>query len=206
MRLRAAAIGLFAGAATIGVAEALANPRASSTLQTRTVRTVSQAPAQPDVEAWLRRRVGRFRIEGSWSQLTNPNEPIAGISGMADCVGVGAGPGIECIVVVDGEARLLTYGFDPGDLRIHYMEVNSRGIVEGGSGVLKGNSLVHRTKIANTEVRPYMERITRTWISPEGEISQQIDIELDFRTIMQLHLYYRRIAQVPAGDSPVSLP
>jgi hypothetical protein len=148
-----------------------------------------------DLDAWFRRRVGRFRIEGFHLSLKYPSIP-AGVTGMADCVSVGDGPGIECVVAFDDYLKVYQYGRDPLDLKVHFINADNKGIVEAGSGRLKGRTLHHRNRIANTRASPPAERATRIYI-PEGDgpIHMIIDNEFNFEAMNRWDLWLTRIAQ-----------
>jgi hypothetical protein len=111
---------------------------------------VLRAAKLAELEAWLRRLVGRFR------DTRNPKDFERE---RMDCTGIGTGPGVQCFTTMvsnsfsvrygvpksvssgndSPEAKL--FGLDPGALRVNYMQVDSKGLPEGGLGTLSGDTL-----------------------------------------------------------------
>jgi hypothetical protein len=96
-----------------------------------------------NVNAWLRKLPGRY-ISTSALNAERPGIVI-------DCIGVGTGPGVQCMTGRGGNtergeaanASMSLYGLDPLALVISRMSVNGRGIAEEfSSGKLKGDTLV----------------------------------------------------------------
>jgi hypothetical protein len=95
-----------------------------------------------EMDAWLRRMTGRFRL----SSATNSERP--GV--LVDCIGVGAGPGVQCMTgrggnTPEGEpanASMQLFGLDPLTRTISRLTVNGRGIAQHAQGKLAGDTLV----------------------------------------------------------------
>lgn len=225
---RLCVIGLLAGVAALADG---AEPRGSSiarmpdspaAIEARNAQARTQKATQMD--AWLRRLVGRFRYEGFYAVVVpspQPPPPIP-VKGMADCVGIGGGPGVQCVVnavwdderwggrrlgkwgggwVTSDSPTLLLYGVDPGQSNIRYLQVDHRGIAQGGAGLLNGNTLSYSERWVNPpEPVPIKERIVRIHAPAHGEFIQ-ISVELMVGTepVFRIDLNLRRVPQVPAG-------
>lgn len=142
-----------------------------------------------EVEVWLRRLVGRFRVDGMIEAFDQPDQDKAllqlvgqeSIKGMGDCVAVGSGPGVQCVLNIawqdifqivmpdDPEGRptgvfnmpggasflnpaMALFGIDPGKAGIHYLLVDNKGLPEGGLGSNSGNRATLRTSCVNAPV------------------------------------------------------
>jgi hypothetical protein len=172
-----------------------------------------------DMQAWLRRLEGLFKFEGmadyngdmpssagaassgsdgAYDEGT-PIDPLKlkSVSGKGDCVFVGAGPGIHCVInvewtaewgalgdPVDGGAPFLApatrlYGFDPEASVIRYMTLDSDGLTELEAAALKGNTLTlkYETRCeSDTSVR--CRRVTKLYApSSSNRVQMTIDIE-----------------------------
>lgn len=123
------------------------------------------------IAEWLRRLVGRFKWDGVIG--AGPNKrPIKGSS---DCIGIGDGSGVQCILNVtwvdeyslNPEANedniLISYldpamelfGLDPLNSAISHLVVNNKGLPEGGLGFIKGNTATFKTPCVNVKVGCY---------------------------------------------------
>ena len=112
----------------------------------------SRARKLAEMEAWLRRLVGKFRIEGErWSTDRRSLQ----VRGTADCFAIGSGPGVSCVISAAWKAgketdsavrpQVLLFGFDPGALEIRVTHVDSlaagmRGFLLDGSVILEAQS------------------------------------------------------------------
>jgi hypothetical protein len=181
---------LFAAAAVLASAEAGAQPRAAT--------PPWKDPAGPptEIEVWLRRLVGRYQVEGlvevaydyegypdhrcgplppdPAEQDNPPPLPVpycSSIGGMADCVGIGAGPGVQCILGitwkeiwdVDPDEGVFTlpggvpnlapammlFGLAPGQSNVDYLLVDNKGLPEGGLGSIGGSRVTFTTPCTN---------------------------------------------------------
>jgi hypothetical protein len=97
-----------------------------------------------DMDTWLREMTGRFRL----SSALNSERP--GV--VVDCVGVGDGPGVQCMTGRGGNTRpgeranasMQLFGLDPLALSISRLAVNGRGIAQHAQGKVRGDTLVFR--------------------------------------------------------------
>jgi hypothetical protein len=95
-----------------------------------------------DMGIWLRRMTGLFRL----SSALNSERP--GV--LVECVGVGDGPGVQCMRGRGGNtppgeqanASMQLFGMDPLALTISSLTVNGRGIAQHAQGKVKGDTLV----------------------------------------------------------------
>jgi hypothetical protein len=154
------------------------------------------------MDVWLRRLVGRYTFDG----LVNLNpwgecglDSCQGVKGKGDCVGVGDGPGVQCVFnltwpdvydvnfgsgTVSAKPGAISYldpamalfGLDPGQSAINYLLVNNRGLPEGGLGASKGNRATFRTRCVNEPVG--CDRIIRIEARPDATLLYMwIDVE-----------------------------
>lgn len=166
----------------------------------------SGPPTEPDV--WLKRLVGRFRFEGmihvpsigDCGELPpeNPEEPpppfvpgCQSVTGIGDCVAVGASPGVQCVLNlswpdlydVDFEAgsvssvpgavayldpSMALFGLDPREGAIRYLLVDKKGLPEGGLGKVNGHFATFMTECVNEPVG--CVRVMRFEAQPERNI------------------------------------
>lgn len=94
-----------------------------------------------DMAAWLPRLVGRYKIQGVIGAGTP--RPIS-IQGAADCIPVGHGPGVHCLLNAvwgaKGDSFLgpasILFGMDPNAGMIRYLQLNADGVIRtlGGTG------------------------------------------------------------------------
>lgn len=149
-----AVVTLLACAALLAPGEVSAVPRGS---------TVEPEPLTPEEQearrlqtaaemaAWLPRLVGRFSIQGIIGGGTRPMP----IKGAADCIAVGKGPGVQCVLNATWGAKgdsflgpaVILYGMDPAAGMIRYLQLNADGLVRSlagtgdGPAVLSGDTL-----------------------------------------------------------------
>jgi hypothetical protein len=173
----------LASAAALASGGAVGNPR------TPPRSSYSMTPDAP-MEVWLPRLAGSYRFEGAVEVVYDhpdfvghgcgwlPTDPAeseslpsallvpycSSVKGAGDCVAIGNGPGLQCILDVSwdnfgllpggdvlaggvsylGPAMQL-FGVDPGKLAISHLLVDSKGLSEGGAGVIKGNKAIFKT-------------------------------------------------------------
>jgi hypothetical protein len=253
--------------ALVGLA-LLANNRAGA--DPRTPPRVDYLPT-PDVpmDVWLPRLVGSYSFEGAVEVVYDhpdyvehlcgslppkpdeyevlPPTPIlpycSDIKGAGDCIAIGNGPGLQCILNVSwqnfgylpggnvlaggvsylGPAMEL-FGMDPGRLMIRHLLVDSKGLPEGGAGVIKGNRATFKTVCVDSpeilEAMPPLvdsskqpqppyyhsawrtcDRIVRIDVAPGSRVvHMSIDINLNGELFTRIEMTMRRKAQ-PASVS-----
>lgn len=163
--LAAAEVGAQARGPSIAGIQERAAERA---LLERTPEVRAQRVAEMD--AWLRRLHGRFRIEGPGKRLE-------------DCIGVGSGPGVQCMrspAYIPSNSgvsapSMIMYGFDPNEPGIRFLLVNERSIAESDLGKLSGDSVTFRAvtcpKSTDQQARIMVmtcERRLRIYAPPHG--------------------------------------
>ena len=172
-------------------------PPATEFLDEQEVDTpATHAAKLADMTIWLGRLKGRFRL----SSALNSERP--GL--LVDCVGVGDGPGVQCITGRGGNtprgepenASMQLFGLDPLALTISRLTVNGRGIARHAQGRVKGDTLVFpRINCAMPEnIRSELRVISceeglKIRALPDGK-----ELQFTTETIMQ--------TLPPAGQSP----
>jgi len=98
---------------------------------------VGRIDALADMDTWLRRLAGRFRI-------TVIGQPI----GEADCVGIGTGSGVHCIYRFARPGwedrwgvQVRMFGLDLDAPGINYLRLNGDSTAEGGVTKLRGDTI-----------------------------------------------------------------
>lgn len=139
-------------------------------------------PAGPPTEGdvWLKRLVGSYDVDGMVNVVAKGGCGEEGaycetVRGKGDCIGIGSGPGVQCIlqlawpdmyeIVFPPEEDAGTYnlpggvsnlgpamalfGLDPGKSAVHYMLVDQKGLSEGGLGLNTGSRMTFRSPCVN---------------------------------------------------------
>jgi hypothetical protein len=124
------------------------------------------------IGAWLKRLVGRFEWEGSI--CCGPDGPER-VKGSSDCISIGEGPGVQCILNVTWvdqyalnpklnednvmisylDPAMELFGLDPLNSAISHLVVNNKGMPEGGLGFVKGNTATFKTPCVNAQAGCY---------------------------------------------------
>jgi hypothetical protein len=102
-----------------------------------------------EMDVWLRRLTGLFY---------NESNPVDHDDKRMDCIGIGTGAGVQCFTTLGSgsisavryargdspqtEAKL--FGIDPVALKVNYLQVNSKGLPEGGLGKVSGDTFTLR--------------------------------------------------------------
>ncbi len=163
---------------------------------------------------WLRRLPGEFRYDGYVELQAGPGMPTSRlpVQGLSDCVAFGAAPGVQCAVdirwpKVSGEngtevpggssvldPAMILYGLDPDHRAIHFLQVDKRGVAEGGLGYLEGNTLV--TTAPCEGIPGNCQRTTRIDAQPDGKLIQmQVDINQDDAKPVRYSFVMHRLSQ-----------
>lgn len=197
------------------------------TPETREARRQQLAVEMP---AWMSRMVGRFRYTGvvrfyqtsspgaetqefpdrdkTYADGTCDEECFTSIpslreaKGLGDCIPVGNGAGVHCVVhvlwreewaqtgmPVDGGVTFLgpastLYGYDPVASRIRYLILNTNGIAESEAGVLNGNTLSWTFDThCESDTFERCRQVTKLQALPDGK---------SVRTFIALEKYDRR--------------
>lgn len=153
-RYRSSVIALLYLAGPLSASDASAQPRMEPTLESVTVPT-------PPQDVWLRRLVGNFTLDGVFSLGNCAGPGCAAITGNMNCIAVGDGPGVHCIInakwtlflgspPVDFSSFLDPavglFGLDPGKSEINLMMVNDKGLPTSGFGIVKGHTARFRNR------------------------------------------------------------
>jgi hypothetical protein len=206
---------LLACAAPLGCGTALADPRdiqeiASLTPEQKEALRLEKAA---DIDAWLRKLEGKFRIEGTFYR-EGDEVNVARASGLEDCVTIGPGAGMHCVINVvwdedygaDGQGgqtgvsslapAMIQYGYDPVTSRVRYLQVDNQSLAEPNESLLRGNTIATRTHCANTPASQVCERVTRIYIPPDRSyITMTIDMERTYARVSSLQLDLRPMTQ-----------
>lgn len=148
-------------------------PPEPQTPESREARRLQMAT---EMATWLPRMVGQFTIDGvvEFTQTRaagagpppeeempqeEPLQNVRPVSGKADCIAIGAGAGVQCVIhaiweeewqsnglpVEGGVSSIgpaaILYGFDPNASVVRYLLLNTNGIAETRTGTLEGNTL-----------------------------------------------------------------
>jgi hypothetical protein len=201
---RACSLMLAAGTALLAADRASAQPHSEPAINLKAIEPVTE-PAQ--VEEWLRRLVGRFKYDGmvqmgdcapippaGGGPPPPPSDLCQGITGKSDCITIGTGPGLQCVLNVtwrdiyqmdfeNGEAREIMvsyldpamelYGLEPGSLTMSRLLVNNKGLAENGRGTITGYTAKFKSPCVNTVVSRNAEechRIVRIEAKPDARL------------------------------------
>lgn len=187
-------------ALAMAAAAASANPRAPVAAPEQpkpetAMESQGRAHTLEDVDAWLKNLVGRYRVEAITTFLNSPGSP-QGYSGMADCIGVGSGAGVQCVIALNGFPRLYLFGRNPDDLNVHVMEVDRKGVGEQRSGPLRGSSMQSRGKVPNTPAGALIEEVKRYYASPDGrDVRFTIERLVNYTAVTLHTMHFTRISQ-----------
>jgi hypothetical protein len=92
---------------------------------------------------------------------------------------------------------MMLFGFEPDDLGIRYMLVDSQGVAEGGLGLLTGDTFMAKEPCVGTPGN--CQRIMRIYARPDGKVVQmQIDFEKDDQRVVSFTFVMNRISQAQA--------
>jgi hypothetical protein len=160
---------------------------------------------------WLKRLVGQFRYEG-YVELHSDGAPQGrnSITGASDCVGFGPGPGVQCVMKVSwpevhgaggGEIpggvsslapAMILYGLDPDRIGVRYMQLDNKGIAEGGLGLLNGETM--SSTIPCADIPGDCKRTVRIEAQSDGKlIRMQIDIDRDSTRLVRYMFVMRKL-------------
>lgn len=138
---RTAPLALLACAILLACGEVAAQARGAPVERASSIAKdplVERVAALAELDTWLRRLAGRF-------QIIMFDRPI----GEANCVGIGAGPGVHCIYrfAPPGRnddrwrAQVRMFGLDLDAPGIGYLRINEDSTAEGGVASLRGDAI-----------------------------------------------------------------
>jgi hypothetical protein len=174
-----------------------------------------------DLVPWIRRLLGQYRFEG-FVDLGGQGRPqdLETVRGVGLCVGFGVAPGVQCEFNVrwtpstgpNGEELLggvshvtpamVLYAVEPDDLGIRYLQVDSRGLAEGSTGFVIGDTATFRAPCVDMPQGCW--RVTRITAPSEGDvIEMHVDTEVNLQLAVRQRFKLTRVAaaQAPAGTS-----
>jgi hypothetical protein len=166
-----------------------------------------------DMAKWLPRLAGRYRLAGLEFLLLPPRvpppPPIA-VRGKADCVLVGSGPGVQCVIHVEWESprlwsgawlsnnspTIILYGLDPLAARIRYLQVNNSSIAQQGEAVLTGDTLrFHEDLVNQGSNNSPDQRFQLTATAGDAPIKLSADYQLAPRMSLRVDMTLEREPQ-----------
>lgn len=185
-----------------------------------------------DLQAWLRRLVGRFNFKGH-VDLCGSREAsdLRPVTGSASCIGAGSTPSVFCSINVDwaetttsgGESlpsaasrlrpALVVYTLENRyipDKRIHrpglvFTQVDNQGVAEWASGILAGDTFISMEPCV--EIPGACEKVTRITARPDSnEISMHLVIRVDGRSVQSHSLVLHREANARTGAQSMESP
>src|SRR5690606_23420879 len=124
MNGRGVVLAVLAGAAVLPCGVALSQPRAEPEINFKAVVPVTE-PAQ--VAEWLQRLAGRYKYDGMIQMAETcvvmvdegppppPSDKCQSITGKSDCVAVGTGAGVQCILNVTWQ-DIFTVDYESGQV------------------------------------------------------------------------------------------
>jgi hypothetical protein len=186
-------IALLLLATLLGSSMAAANPRAQPETIAYDIKPVTDPVA---VGTWLRQLVGKYRFEGMVQIVYTPpssatplypcvregvpTDYCQSVKGKGDCVAVGTGPGVQCILNVEWRdiyeivnsssldepagvfnlpggvsymnPSMSLFGLDPAKATINHLLVDNKGLPEGGMGSVAGNRATFKTPCVNVPI------------------------------------------------------
>lgn len=165
---------------------------------------------------WIRRLPGQYTIDGKvdLGGKGNANERWSAY-GTGSCVAFGVAPGVTCEISVrwppipgphgpevvsavsDLAPAMIAYAMEPDDLGIRYMMVNSKGLAEGTTGYIIGDTATFKTPCVNAP--PGCQRVIRITVESGNPLVQmQVDTELNTQLAAHFDFKFRRVAQLQA--------
>jgi hypothetical protein len=228
---------LLIGAAMLASTGASAQPREPAPAW------VDPAGPPTEMDVWLRRMVGRYTFDGLVHVIAQgdcaplppqgsaPPPPFTpacqGVKGKGDCIGIGTGPGVQCVLNVmwqdmydvnfEGgtvsalpgaisylDPAMALFGLDPGRASINYLLVDNKGLPEGGPGSSTGNRATFRTTCVNQAVGCH--RTIRIEAKQDSKLVYMwIDVEIEDggarERVSTIMLSMRRVSQPQAIET-----
>jgi hypothetical protein len=170
-----------------------------------------------DLIPWLRRLLGRYEFAGyvDLGGQGNP-EDLLRVRGSGECVGFGVAPGVQCEIdvrwpkvtgpagedVIGGVSYLspamILYGVEPDERGIRYLQVDNRGLAEGATGLVTGDTAAFRTPCV--DMAADCHRVVRITAREDSKIvDMQIDTELNYQVVTRFRFQLTRVAQLQTG-------
>lgn len=145
---------------------------------------------------WLRQLPGRFVNEGTLLQQGN----TIAVSGRSECVGIGAGPGVRCVIMlaapgIDTHLNPGAYmlGLDLERPMAQYMSIDDTGVAAVAAGELRGDTFRFQTPCRAGSARTCTST-TRISTRPGSDtIRLRVDIRVDGRLTTQYDITQTRV-------------
>lgn len=112
----------------------------------------------PAQDVWLRRLAGNFKLDGMVTYGDCSMGMCSAITGYIDCIAVGDGPGVQCVINAKWEVysrfvnlssfldpAMSLFGLDPGRSAINLLLISDRSLSSGGFGVVEGHFAAFKT-------------------------------------------------------------
>lgn len=170
------------------------SPSRKSADQSESSILARRAAKLTELERWLGRLKGRFHIVGQIDQAWagQPGRTIRPVRGVADCIGVGAGAGVQCLIDATWQPitwtiqptlevqpamseyftlhpTVLLFGLDPDSVAIRLLQVDDHSIAIAGLGSPKQDVLVMKTKCGRS-AWPVCEKVMRFTAKPGSDV------------------------------------
>jgi hypothetical protein len=175
-----------------------------------------------DLIPWIRRLLGQYAFNG-YVDLVGKGDSgdRRQVYGIGTCVGFGVAPGVQCEIDVRWRATtqsvgeevpgrvsalvpaMILYGVEPDELGIRYLQVDSRGLAEGATGFVIGDTATFRAPCV--DIPDGCLRITRITAPADSKlIEMQVDTEVNAEVVLRYHFALTRVAEIqsPAGAKP----
>lgn len=171
-----------------------------------------------DLIPWIRRLLGEYAIEGhvDLGGKADPEDRRM-VRGHGICVGFGVAPGVQCEIHVNwrGPDRpagtgmlagvsyltpaMILYGVEPDDLGIRFLQVDNRGLAEGATGLVVGDTASFTTRCVDAPEG--CQRITRITAPPDSkQLAMQVDTTVDGGLVLRYQFELTRVAEVQAPE------
>lgn len=147
--------------------------------QIRADPAVEYATNLTQIDSWLRRLVGQFRLSVLGTSL----------EGIVDCSGIGTGPGVHCIFSIGAsgqrdrwENAAMMFGIDAEGPGVHRFQLNRDSTAEMGVSKLRGDAVTFHVQCPVIQHYPpvisfggatnfhvlFCRRETRVHVGPDG--------------------------------------
>lgn len=154
--------------------------------------------SREDIVLWLRRLAGRFRNEGTLDR-SGWKVPVHGVT---DCIGIGSGPGMNCVITLEAPGTLTNLtpgsfllGVDLESVALRYMSVDSTGAAVGATGELRGDTARFQTPCEASFARK-CHSVTRITAERRSEnLRLSVDIVMDGRVTARYDVTQVRVKE-----------
>lgn len=175
------------------------------------------------IAAWLPRIVGRFKYEGVVEFGSDPRAPpnLISAGGLGDCISVGKGPGVQCVLdvrwteewgamgqpVVGGVSFLgpasMLYGVDARSAGVRYQMLDTDGLATDGLARLRGNTLTLTFDGYCPSVpQRKCPQVTKIYAPPDGKFVQTYIVIGPYdRPLTTVNLHMRRVPRDELGKA-----